>query len=178
MNKHVFMLYVTFISIIHITYIAVFFGLLSTIPIGINYLTVFVQLFLCSLLLYRFNPFKKTYILSDFDHRFIFGCALLMFTNVVMVSLLKLPIVGNLLYQLFPWLKKIKKYDNTQTQQDISQTKNTDTTPCTCASSNTTINKLPMTQTSTNNESEMADQKTMDKINTQINDSIRYSMFS
>ena len=80
--------------IIHLVYIAVFLGIFVTIPEYIRLVNRFIQVFLCFFLMFRFHPFRENYKLQTGDTMFIFGAAFILFTNVVLVELSSLPIIG------------------------------------------------------------------------------------
>jgi hypothetical protein len=80
--------------IIHLVYIAVFLGIFVTIPGYIRLLNRFIQVFLCFFLMFRFHPFRENYKLKTGDTMFIFGAAIILFTNIVLVELSSLPIIG------------------------------------------------------------------------------------
>ena len=80
--------------IIHLVYIAVFLGIFVTIPEYIQILNVFIQVFLCLILMIRFHPFQDNHKLQPGDTMFIFGAGFILFTNVVLVELVNIPIIG------------------------------------------------------------------------------------
>jgi hypothetical protein len=80
--------------IIHLVYIAVFLGIFVTIPEYIRLLNIFIQVFLCLILMIRFHPFRENHKLQPGDSMFIFGAAFILFTNVVLVELSNVPIIG------------------------------------------------------------------------------------
>ena len=86
--------YVFSLFIIHIVYIAVFLGIFVTIPEYIRILNIFVQVFLCLILMIRFHPFRENPTLQSGDSMFIFGAGFFLFTNVALVELSKLPVIG------------------------------------------------------------------------------------
>ena len=86
--------YVFSLFIIHVVYVAVFLGVFVTIPEYVRLLNIFVQVFLCLILMIRFHPFRENHTLQSGDSMFIFGAGVFLFTNVVLVELSKLPIIG------------------------------------------------------------------------------------
>lgn len=85
--------YIGSLFIIHVVYIAVILGIFVTIPGYIRLLNVFVQVFLCIILMIRFHPFRENHKLHNGDTMFIFGAGFILFTNVVLVELLKIPFI-------------------------------------------------------------------------------------
>jgi len=85
--------YLISFSTIHLVYLAVFFGFLVTIPKYIRYLNIFIQVFLCIILMIRFHPYRENPRLHRGDALFIFGVSFILFTNVVLVELSKLSFI-------------------------------------------------------------------------------------
>ena len=85
--------YIVSIFIIHFVYIAVFLGIFVTIPKYIRYLNIFIQVFLCFILMIKFHPYRQNPILQTGDKMFIFAASFFLFTNVVLVELSKIPFV-------------------------------------------------------------------------------------
>lgn len=102
--------YMTSLFLIHLGYFAVFLGVFTTIPSFIKYLNVGIQILLCSFLMIRFHPFRENYKLKPADTMFIFGSAILLFTNLVLVELVQIPKVGYYINHAFKLVGK-----NTQT---------------------------------------------------------------
>lgn len=98
--------YVSSLFIIHIVYIAVFLGIFVTVPEYIRKLNVFIQTFLCLILMFRFHPFRENPKLHPGDNMFIFGVVYIVFTNVVLVELTKIPIIHEWLSYLIPSVAK------------------------------------------------------------------------
>ena len=92
-NKITISLYMVSIFIIHFVYIAVFLGIFVSIPKYIRYLNIFIQVFLCFILMIKFHPYRENLILQNEDKMFIFGASFVLFTNVVLVELSKIPFV-------------------------------------------------------------------------------------
>ena len=79
------MYYLVSMGLVHIIYLAVFFGIIVKIPDAINYLNIVIQVGLCLILMIRFNPFRSTvYVMQPGDTTFIFASSFLLFTNVVL----------------------------------------------------------------------------------------------
>jgi hypothetical protein len=97
------------IAIIHIIYIAVFLGIFVNIPVYIRYLNFFIQVLLCVVLMIRFHPYKENPILKRSDTMFIFGAATFLFTNVVLVEIVKIPMVNIYLNKTLTFLHVEKK---------------------------------------------------------------------
>ena len=80
--------YVFSIVFINAFYIAVYLGVFVSVP---EYVVVWytgVQVFLCLVLMYRYNPFRTKYEYNEFDARLIFGTACILLNNVVSVPVL------------------------------------------------------------------------------------------
>ena len=82
------------IIIINIIYIAVFLGIFVTVPVYIRHLNFIIQTLLCVVLMIRFHPFKENNQLKPNDTMFIFGAASFLFTNVVLVEMVKIASVN------------------------------------------------------------------------------------
>lgn len=93
-------IYLASILIVNICYIALFFGFIISVPYYVQMLQLFVQVFLCIILLIRFHPFQDTYKITRFDAQLIFGAVIIIFTNVVFQELLHNPLFGPYLLQL------------------------------------------------------------------------------
>jgi len=143
MNSRVLLFYSSLIVIIHVVYFLVFFGLLISVPKGILYLNVFTQLFLCLVLIVRFRPYKPSYELSSSDHMFIFGSAILLFTNVVFVELIKIPFVNNIIKKIIPSnLNNLIQPNTTTTTPTTTPATTTTTNPNTSSTTTTTTNNI------------------------------------
>ena len=86
-------IYIFSLLIIHLVYIAVFLGVFVTIPEYIRLLNIFIQVFLCFVLMIRFHPFRENPKLNNGDTMFIFGAGFILFTNVVLVELSKISFI-------------------------------------------------------------------------------------
>lgn len=75
------------VVLINLTYVAVFVGMVRTLPEFVKPLNLAVQTALCLVLLYRYHPFRASFRLRDADAQLIFGGASLLFTNIVLVQL-------------------------------------------------------------------------------------------
>jgi hypothetical protein len=64
--------YITSLFIIYIVYIAVFLGIFVAVPEYIRVLNIFIQTFLCFILMIRFHPFRENPKLHPGDNMFIF----------------------------------------------------------------------------------------------------------
>jgi hypothetical protein len=59
----------------------------------------------------RFHPYKEHNHLKQFDNMLIFGAATFLFTNVVLVEMVKFPIINTYLNKTLSFLKvEQKKY--------------------------------------------------------------------
>lgn len=103
--------------IIHLVYIAVFLGIFVTIPEYIRLLNISIQVFLCLILMFRFHSFRENHKLQPGDTMFIFGAAFILFTNVVLVELSNVPIIGSKVKQIVSILPSSKlSYSSSSTQ--------------------------------------------------------------
>lgn len=66
---------------IHISYIIVYFGIAAIDAIYMNYLNIFIEVFVCLFLIARFHPFRE-HNLRKYDATIIFGSAILLLTNL------------------------------------------------------------------------------------------------
>ena len=105
--------YVLSIYIIHIIYIAVFLGIFVNIPHYIKDLNFIVQVLLCFMLMYRFNPFQKVKQINNFDLTIIFGSAFILFTNVILVELAQYPVIGIYIKKILPLVDSNHALHNT-----------------------------------------------------------------
>jgi hypothetical protein len=99
-------IYIVSLLMIHVGYLAVFFGIFATIPTFVKYLNIAIQIFLCFFLMIRFHPFREKYQLKPADIMFIFGSAFLLFTNLVLVEMVQIPTVGNYINHVFKMFGK------------------------------------------------------------------------
>lgn len=100
-------IYVYIISIlcINVAYLAVFIGVFAKVPTLVKYLNVGIQFLLCFFLMIRFHPFRENYKLKAGDTMFIFGSAVLLFTNLVLVEMVQIPMVGEYINEVFKFFK-------------------------------------------------------------------------
>ena len=80
--------YVLSIIIIHVLYIALFFGFLNISPGYIQTLNIGIQLFIGLFLIFRFHPFR-THEYKKYDSRIIFGSGIFLLTNLGFIETLK-----------------------------------------------------------------------------------------
>ena len=107
-------IYIASILIINIFYIAVFFGVIISIPYYVQTLQLIVQIFLCVILLIRFHPFQDNYKMTRYDAQLIFGAVIVIFTNVVFQELLHNPILGPYLAKVMSLRMKLLPFINGQ----------------------------------------------------------------
>jgi hypothetical protein len=99
-------IYIGSLIIIHLVYIAVILGIFVTIPSYIRLLNIFIQVFLCVILMIRFHPFRENPKLHNGDTMFIFGAGFVLFTNVVLVELLKIAFVEKKIHEILQIVPK------------------------------------------------------------------------
>ena len=92
------------ILLIYFFYIAVFIGIFVNVPYYIKELHFIIQIGLCSILMIRFHPFRKKYILKPYDISFIFGTATFLFINVILVEIVKNKMISNYLKRTLSFL--------------------------------------------------------------------------
>ena len=102
-------IYIVSLFCIHIGYLAVFLGFFATIPSYIKYLNIGLQCFICFFLMIRFHPFREKYHLRDSDIMLIFGSAFILFTNLVLVELVQIPMIGKYINNGFKWFGSTTK---------------------------------------------------------------------
>lgn len=96
--------YIWSIFIIYFFYIAFFIGLFVSVPYYVKDLHFIVQIGLCLILMIRFHPFRQKYVLKPYDISFIFGTAIFLFTNVILVELVKNKFIGDYLRRTLSFL--------------------------------------------------------------------------
>ena len=96
---------VYFISIllVNIFYIALFLGIIVSVPSYVQSLQLGIQIFLCCILLFKFHPFQDQYKMNKFDAQLIFGAVFIILTNVIFQELLNNPLLG-------PYLSKTQTF--------------------------------------------------------------------
>lgn len=98
--------YITTLLFINISYLAVFLGIFATTPTLVKYMNIGIQCFLCFFLMIRFHPFREKYQLKKIDIMFIFGTGFILFTNLVLVELVQIPMVGDFINRIFKYFGK------------------------------------------------------------------------
>ena len=87
------------IILIHLAYIAIFFGVLYINERYIKNLSTLVQLGVCLFIIYRFSPLRQLDKFTKLDQSVIFYCATFLLMNVVAIEVYQsfiTPIIGNL----------------------------------------------------------------------------------
>ena len=72
--------FTTSMVLIHISYFIVYFGIIAMHKKYMNYLNVFIEVFVCIFLIARFHPFRQ-HKLHKYDSTIIFGSAILLLTT-------------------------------------------------------------------------------------------------
>ena len=75
--------YQTAIIVLYVCYFLIFFGIYQINPLYVRALSLFIHLFICGFLLWRFNPFKPHHELKHIDIQIIFASAIILLTNVI-----------------------------------------------------------------------------------------------
>ena len=73
--------------LMHLAYLAIFFGILYLNQTYLRIFSAFIQLGVCLFLIIRFSPFKKSHEITKLDVSIIFYCATFLLMNVVLVEL-------------------------------------------------------------------------------------------
>lgn len=81
-DKLRFHFYQSMVYTLYISYFLVFFGIYYINPDYIRILSIFIQVFICGFLIWKFHPFKE-HILHPNDGKLIFAAGFFLFTNVV-----------------------------------------------------------------------------------------------
>ena len=84
MKEYKLFLFNTAVILIHVVYLAVFYGIITLDQTYIRNFSTLIQLGVCLFLTFRFFPYRKTEInLTTFDVSIIFYCATFLLLNVV-----------------------------------------------------------------------------------------------
>lgn len=86
MKDHKLIFFSTTIFLIHLAYLAIFFGVAVISEVYLKNLSTLVQLGVCLFLIYRFFPLKEIDVLTKLDRSIIFYCATFLLLNVVLVE--------------------------------------------------------------------------------------------
>jgi hypothetical protein len=99
-NNYIF---TTSIILVHISYLALFFGILYIAESYIRAFSTIIQFGVCLFLIIRFSPWLKRHEVTKLDVSIIFYCATFLLMNVVFVEIYNiLPhnIVSDTIYKL------------------------------------------------------------------------------
>jgi hypothetical protein len=75
------------VFLIHVAYVAIFFGVLYIDETYLHKLSILVQFIVCIILMYRFFPLRQINTLTRFDRSIIFYSATFLFMNVVAIEI-------------------------------------------------------------------------------------------
>jgi hypothetical protein len=75
------------VILIHLAYVALFFGILYIDEKYIRNLSILVQFGVCLFLIYRFSPLRKITEITKLDRSIIFYCATFLLLNVVAIQI-------------------------------------------------------------------------------------------
>jgi len=67
----------------YVLYVIIFLGIYSNAPRYLTTITRVTQLYICGLLLVRFNPLRVDIKFTDFDKQLVFSAAIFMFFTLV-----------------------------------------------------------------------------------------------
>jgi hypothetical protein len=87
------------IILIHLAYIAIFFGVIYVNERYIKNLSILVQLGVCLFIIYRFSPLRQLDRFTKLDQSVIFYCATFLLMNVVAIEVYESfirPVIGDL----------------------------------------------------------------------------------
>ena len=91
------------IILVHIAYLAIFFGILYIDEAYIRIFSTFIQFGVCMFLIVRFFPLRKSHEVTKLDVSIIFYCATFLLMNVVFIeiyNILPRNIVSDTIYQI------------------------------------------------------------------------------
>jgi hypothetical protein len=91
------------IILIHIAYLATFFGIIYINDSYIRIFSTFIQFVVCMFLIIRFFPLKKSHEVTKLDVSIIFYCATFLLMNVVFIevySIIPSNILSDTMYKL------------------------------------------------------------------------------
>lgn len=74
------------ITLLHLAYLGIFFGIVILDESYLKGLSTLVQLGVCLFLIYRFFPLRPVDVLTKFDRTVIFYCATFLLLNVVLIE--------------------------------------------------------------------------------------------
>jgi len=63
------------VGVTYLSYILIFLGVSYLIPQYIRVLSIGSQILICLILIYKFNPLREKYVLTEFDNNLIFFTA-------------------------------------------------------------------------------------------------------
>jgi hypothetical protein len=107
-------MYLLSILLVNVCYIALFLGIIASVPYYVLMIQLGVQIFLCLVLLIRFHPFQDNYKITRFDATLIFGAVVIILTNVIFVELLNNEILG-------PYISRIKTFAKNNAERIIHE---------------------------------------------------------
>jgi len=104
MKEYKLYVFTTLVILIHIAYLAVFFGIIALDEKYIRNFSTLIQLGVCMFLIYRFFPYRSVYVLTQLDISIIFYCATFLLLNVVAtevyVAFFQGTVIGDYLYNV------------------------------------------------------------------------------
>ena len=80
--------YILLITIIYVTYILLYIGIIKYKPDIVNNLHIFLQIFIGFFLFIKFFPYRK-HELKEYDSNIIFASSIILLTNLGIVELFK-----------------------------------------------------------------------------------------
>ena len=84
--QHAKNIFIVTITIIHILYFIAFLGIFAINEVYVHYLNIFIQAFVVLFLIIRFHPYRNNFSITSSDRTFVFGSAMILATNLIMVE--------------------------------------------------------------------------------------------
>jgi hypothetical protein len=88
LDKYTLHVYMFSLFLLHLSYFLVFVRVINYDAMIVNYINIFIQLFICIVLIIRFNPIRKI-VLKEYDRYIIFGSALFLLANLGLTQFFK-----------------------------------------------------------------------------------------
>lgn len=110
------------VVLVHILYLAIFFGIALINETYIRYLSTMIQTFVAIFLSIRFNPYNSDYRITDFDKQVIFYSATFLLLNVVATEVYVSFIQNG---PIDPLIKLVKSSMNSLVKPEIGTPKGT-----------------------------------------------------
>ena len=86
-EKYTAQIYFLTLGTLHIAYFLVYFNITKFNEKILNYTDVAIQIFICAVLILRFNPWRKVQM-TEYDKHIIFGTAIILLGNLAITQYL------------------------------------------------------------------------------------------